>query len=153
MYIGYIHEQPPDQGAAVIFDHDDDGTLIDGQMCLCIPAPAFAKAVGKAIGAPDPAAEVIIKMFEGLHAVFRSIRKGGKGGGGLLCDFPDWIDDLGSQEQAFGDYNPNRYGWSLKDNQPITPIECKGALGLWNLPEDVEAKARAQLNQIGEPIG
>jgi hypothetical protein len=36
--------------------------------------------------------------------------------------------------------------WLLADVRPLAePVPCKGALGLWNLPEDVEAAATAQL--------
>jgi len=41
------------------------------------------------------------------------------------------------QELAFGDYRPNRYGWYCEDAvQFKTPIPCKGALSLWDFPDD-----------------
>jgi len=47
--------------------------------------------------------------------------------------------ELTEQELAFGDYSPNRFGWLLSD--PILfkePIPCKGQLGIWNLPAELE---------------
>lgn len=46
---------------------------------------------------------------------------------------PPFSDD---PERAFGDYTPGRYAWLLEDVQHLdTPIECKGALGLWTWNE------------------
>lgn len=40
------------------------------------------------------------------------------------------------------------YGFVLKNPRPlVTPIYCKGALGFWNLPEEVEAQIREQLKE------
>lgn len=51
------------------------------------------------------------------------------------------------QEQAFGDYSPNRYGWLLADVRALkTPVPAAhvdrdgstkpgGALGLWSVPQ------------------
>lgn len=47
-----LHEQIPQQSRAVIFDHDDDGALIDGQKGICIPVPGLAKSVDEPISAP-----------------------------------------------------------------------------------------------------
>lgn len=39
---------------------------------------------------------------------------------------------LTEQEQAFGDYSPNRYCWLLANVQALSePIPCPGAQGLW----------------------
>jgi hypothetical protein len=41
-------------------------------------------------------------------------------------------------------------GWVLKDVVALRkPVECKGQLGLWNLPPRVERKIRAQLQKLG----
>lgn len=43
------------------------------------------------------------------------------------------IDKISNQEFAFGNYEPNRYGWILDDLNLIKPIEgVKGMLGFWN---------------------
>jgi len=40
----------------------------------------------------------------------------------------------------------DQYHWLLADVRPLPdPVPCKGALGLWRLPEDVEKQVRAQL--------
>lgn len=41
-------------------------------------------------------------------------------------------------EIAFGNYEPGRFAWLLDDVRALpVPIACKGALGLWTLPDDV----------------
>lgn len=48
---------------------------------------------------------------------------------GVFDDYPD-LDT--SNEREFGDYAPGRWGWVLEDVKPLeTPVEVKGALGLW----------------------
>lgn len=43
-----------------------------------------------------------------------------------------------SNEHAFGDYGPNRYAWPLPHVRKLRePIPCKGALGLWTVPQVV----------------
>ena len=49
-------------------------------------------------------------------------------------------------EEAFGHYEPGRYGWLLADVRRLPePVPCKDALGLWTVPPEVEAKVRHQL--------
>lgn len=39
-----------------------------------------------------------------------------------------------------------QFHWELADVRPLAePVPCKGALGLWRLPDDVEKAVRAQL--------
>jgi hypothetical protein len=39
-----------------------------------------------------------------------------------------------------------QWHWQLGDQRPLAePIPCKGALGLWTVPEDVESAVRAQI--------
>lgn len=57
-------------------------------------------------------------------------------------------EKLPPHERAFGDYSPNRYMWLLRDVQPLTePIPARGALNVWTVPADVEARIRAQLTE------
>ena len=43
-------------------------------------------------------------------------------------------------ELTFGDYTPGRFAWLLADMRPLaTLIPCRGALGLWTVPDDVAA--------------
>lgn len=39
-----------------------------------------------------------------------------------------------------------QFHWELDDVRPLPdPVPCRGALGLWRLPEDVEKAVREQL--------
>lgn len=50
-------------------------------------------------------------------------------------------------EIEFGDYETGRYAWFLEDVKPLTqPVECKGALSLWDVPPDVLAVMGQQLS-------
>jgi hypothetical protein len=43
-----------------------------------------------------------------------------------------------------------QYHWKLANVRPLAePVPCRGSLGLWTLPDDVEAAVAAQL---GEPV-
>ena len=45
----------------------------------------------------------------------------------------------------------DQYHWLLSDVRPLPePVPCRGMLGLWRLPEDVEKAVRAQLGEDGE---
>jgi hypothetical protein len=41
-------------------------------------------------------------------------------------------------ELSFGDYTPGRFALILADMRPVSPVKCKGQLGLWNVHGDVE---------------
>lgn len=50
------------------------------------------------------------------------------------------LRDLHPREHAFGYYEPGRYAWVLRDTQLVRPpAACRGALGLWTVPDDVAA--------------
>lgn len=49
------------------------------------------------------------------------------------------------KEDLFGDYSPNRWAWRLANPKKLkTPILCKGALSLWEVPADVERQILEQ---------
>jgi hypothetical protein len=49
---------------------------------------------------------------------------------------------------------PGQFHWTLADVRLLPdPVPCKGALGLWRLPEDVEAAVRAQLDSKEDARG
>lgn len=49
-------------------------------------------------------------------------------------------------EAAFGDYTPGRFGWLLEDVKALpTPIPCRGAQQLWDVPADVLARMEGTL--------
>ncbi|MEI8165020.1 MAG: ASCH domain-containing protein [Chloroflexales bacterium] len=53
---------------------------------------------------------------------------------------------LTDQERAFGDCTLGRFAWLLADVQRLAePVPCRGALGLWTVPEAAEAAVRGQL--------
>ena len=74
---GNPHEQIPNKMRTVIFNHDDNGSFVDGQVGLCIPVSGLAEPIGEAIRSPNLAAQVFIKVPKRLHAVLGGIRKGG----------------------------------------------------------------------------
>lgn len=44
----------------------------------------------------------------------------------------------------------DQYHWQIASARPLPePIPCRGALGLWRLPEDVERAVREQLEVVG----
>jgi activating signal cointegrator 1 len=60
-----------------------------------------------------------------------------------LAAVEQWIGGLLPHERAFGNYSRGRYGWLLSEVQALPePICCKGALGLWTVPADIEARLR-----------
>lgn len=45
----------------------------------------------------------------------------------------------------------SQHHWMLATPQPLAePVPCRGMLGLWRLPDEVEKAVRAQLSQDGE---
>lgn len=58
---------------------------------------------------------------------------------------------ISADEFAFGDYGKDRYGLLLTDITPLrTPIPCKGALGLWTIPDEVLVQVREQWSAAKE---
>lgn len=58
--------------------------------------------------------------------------------------------DLSAQELAFGDYSVGRYAWMFENHVQLPePVECKGMLGLWKVPVDIEEEIRHQLRTGG----
>lgn len=44
----------------------------------------------------------------------------------------------------------DQWHWQLRNVRRIKPVPCRGALGLWRLPEDVEKAVRAQLEGVDD---
>lgn len=62
-----------------------------------------------------------------------------------------WPDGSRSEvvepELSFGDYSPGRRIWRLDEIRTLAePVRCRGAMGLWDVPADVEAEIKGQLN-------
>lgn len=50
------------------------------------------------------------------------------------------------EELPFGDYSTGRQGWILSKTQRLPePISCKGALCLWGVPAEIEARIMEQV--------
>src|SRR5262245_31450444 len=69
------HEQFPHEAAAMVFDHDDDRALIDGEIARIDPLLALAECVAKSELAPDTVAEAFVEVSQRLHAVVWRIRE------------------------------------------------------------------------------
>ncbi len=80
LYFRAGHKEFPEQPGPVIFDHDHHGSLINGQVILCVPVLGEVKGVVEPIRAPQPLPVILIKITKGLHGVFRRIGQGGDGG-------------------------------------------------------------------------
>ena len=53
------------------------------------------------------------------------------------------VDEI---ERLYGDFSRGRFGWILEDVIALPkPIPCRGALSLWDVPEEVERQIREQL--------
>lgn len=50
----------------------------------------------------------------------------------------DIVQQINSIERLYGDYSPGRWAWMLHGFISIEPIPCKGHLGLWNVPSEIE---------------
>ena len=50
-------------------------------------------------------------------------------------------------ECAFGNYAAGRFAWVLEHVRTIEPVPCRGRQSLWEVPEDVEARIRSQLER------
>lgn len=49
-------------------------------------------------------------------------------------------------ELEFGDFTPGRFGWVFTNVRRLAePLPAQGALGLWTVPADIEARIREQL--------
>ena len=53
-----------------------------------------------------------------------------------------------SREKAFGDYTAGRWAWVLANAVQLPqPMRCKGRLGLWDVPTEIEAQILEQMNR------
>lgn len=55
-----------------------------------------------------------------------------------------------ADQAPFGDYGPGRYAWVLDGCRRLRePIDCPGKQGLWEVPEEIVARIRAQWTNGG----
>lgn len=107
-----------------------------------IPVPAALSLLMDAVtqemqGYPPPAlalgAIVAVATLDGCHwhSDCLAPRKRGRIWQALPCS--DWAER-------------GQFHWTLTDVRPLAePVPCKGALGLWRVPDEAEAAVRAQL--------
>jgi hypothetical protein len=56
-------------------------------------------------------------------------------------------DRITDKEKLFGDYSDGRFGWYLDEPTMLTtPIPCRGALSLWEVPHGITARLLAALS-------
>jgi hypothetical protein len=56
---------------------------------------------------------------------------------------------VSDQERAFGNYDEGRFGWVFTSVARLPePIPCRGALGLWDVPPEIEAEV---VDALGGP--
>lgn len=76
----------------------------------------------------------------------------GVGGTELVTELKDFFAPgvgLLPHEIEFGNYAPGRFAWLLHDVRRLaTPVACRGTLGLWTVPGDVERQVRDQLARV-----
>ena len=111
-----------------------------GDRDLCYEAPFFAVLRGR-LGAPDfdpsylpfGAVVAVATLADCVRIAI------GANDDALLTTDPERRLSSHSDEYAFGNYDPGRFAWLLADVVRLkTPIPCKGALGLWTLPPEIE---------------
>lgn len=53
--------------------------------------------------------------------------------------------EISALERYLGDYTPGRWAWKTKHLYTLRdPIPCRGALGLWEVPDDVREQIATQ---------
>jgi hypothetical protein len=55
----------------------------------------------------------------------------------------DIINRIEPRERAFGVWSPGRFAWIVTSVRRVSPVPWKGALGLWPVPPELEAKLAA----------
>ena len=108
----------------------DDGALEDWRIVSALTAPGYEQipfSLGKVVA--------VARLYD-CHPIPDETGLSGCGTPARddrTCSL--WADETG-------------YHWRLRDIRPLRdPVPCKGALGLWRLPEDVEKAVRAQLGR------
>jgi hypothetical protein len=58
------------------------------------------------------------------------------------------VDIIGCVDEHSSPWFQGEYGFLLENPRPLVrPVYCRGALGFWNLPPEVEALVREQLRE------
>ena len=92
----------------------------------------YADALSLPLGAVIAVAE-LVEVMEFTRGTLRDVRARAKSG------------EVPPHEADFGDFSPGRYGWVLKDVSALRePIPARGMLGLWEVPEESQARINRQ---------
>lgn len=101
------------------------------------PFVAALAAHGLELATLPVGAVVAVALLQGVYraeAALRDLRSPN-----LLGSFPRF-------EEAFGDYSAGRYAWGLTNVHRLRePLPCRGALGLWPVPPDLEQRILERL--------
>lgn len=108
----------------------------DGLLALCAEPP-FDAALA-VLGLDGPA--LLAPTYRGCIVAVATFRGAGTAAGGWV----NWSDQDGmpvpEPELRFGDYRPGRRVWRLDAIQALpAPVPCRGGMGLWDVPADVQA--------------
>lgn len=84
------------------------------------------------------------QYFEEAEAIYKDFPLGAIIGQTNLVEciqmdqgYCDWMKKQNSEEYAFGNYEPGRYAWVMKDAVLFDkPMSVKGRQGLWNWEDD-----------------
>ena len=112
------------------------------ELCRTRPYATVLAAAGYRNAAALPLGAVIAvarldDVMEFTRASLREVRALAKRG------------DVPEHEADFGDFSPGRYGFVLRDVQPLRdPVPARGMLGLWEVPEPLQAEIRKQLRSL-----
>lgn len=62
----------------------------------------------------------------------------------------DLIKGISEQERTFGNYEPGRFAWSLKNLRALKPVPMRGRQGIWTLTPDERAAVDAAIADANE---
>jgi hypothetical protein len=66
-----------------------------------------------------------------------------------IITFDSWSKSAPDEDPYSPWYVPGLYGWHRGTVVTLPePVRCRGALGIWQLPSDVDAAVRAQLQEV-----
>lgn len=119
-----------------------------GFLSQCVEPP-FNYALSKVLGCPrSEVMEYLIEEPIPLGAIIATadladVRR-------IDMKFRAWVisQPVTPFEIDFGNYDSGRYGWMLENVIPLRePIECNGALSLWEVPLNIQGQIERQLEK------
>lgn len=55
----------------------------------------------------------------------------------IECHPVAYLTEVSETEREFGNFGPNRYGWELRDPRSIPLLPYRGALGVYDVPDEL----------------